>query len=452
MQFLTLKKGKLFLSIPSKINKTIPILITAFLLTNLYSRVSNGQTLNEALTQAYLNNPVLAAARSELQAVNQKIPQALSGWQPNIAVTGSIGRRYQVIDSAIGNSNKINTYPWQAEITVVQPLYRGGRTIAATKQAKNLVSAQQASFKATEQNILLETVSAYMDVVRDQAILSLTKSNEQVIGRQLAASQDRFKVGEITRTDVALSESRLSGATAQRIRAEGNLAISKAAFVRVVGVDPKNLRSPLVPTNLPKTQEEILQAAANNPAVLLSAYLEKAARDGIDLSFGELLPTVSLIGSYSIEENNFRHDNRNTRLKTGTIMAQISIPLYQAGLPQSRLRESKLIANQRQQELRAQQEFAIQSAISSWQELISVRAQAKAYESQVHASKIALEGIRQEAAVGSRTLLDSLDAEQEYLDAQVSLVITKRDEIVAAYRVLAAMGKLSLDDLSLPIK
>ena len=153
-----------------------------------------------------------------------------------------------------------------------------------------------------------------------------------------------------------------------------------------------------------------------------------------------------------MEENDFRHDDRNTRLKTGTIMAQISIPLYQAGLPESRLRESKLIANQRRQELRAQQEFTIQNAISSWQELISVRAQAKAYESQVRASKIALEGIRQEAAVGSRTLLDSLDAEQEYLDAQVSLVITKRDEIVAAYRVLAAIGKLSLDDLSLPIK
>lgn len=452
MPFGKPRKIKSSLSLLRKMSRAFSKLMAAFLLIGLYNHSLYAQSLNEALTQAYINNPLLAAARAQLQATNQKIPQALSGWQPNIAVTGSIGREYQDLNPPVIHSTKTNTYPWEAEITLIQPLYRGGRTVAATSQARNLVRAQEASLQATEQNILLDSVVAYMDVVRDEAIVNLTKSNEQVIKRQLSASQDRFRVGEITRTDVALSESRLSGATAQRIRAEGNLAISRAAFVRVVGIEPKNLRSPLVPVNLPKNQEEVLQDALKNPVVLLSMYLEKAARDGIDLSFGQLLPTVSLVGSYKIQENNFRYDNRNTRLKTGVIMAQISIPLYQAGLPESQLRESKLIASQRQQELRSQQEFAVQNAVSAWQELISARAQAKAYESQVRAAKIALEGIRQEAAVGSRTLLDALDSEQEYLNAQVSLVTAKRDEVVASYNVLAAIGRLNLNDLSLTIK
>lgn len=437
---------------PRNILSRLSISLFFLILASVPTATAFAQTLYEALTQTYLNNPALAAARAQLQAIRQKIPQALSGWQPSLSIEGSVARQYREVDLPKLNSVDQTSYPWEAKITLVQPLYRGGRTVAATNQAKNLVLAQESDFKATEQSVLLDAVTAYMNVVRDQAILELTRNNEQVINKQLSASRDRYNAGEITQTDVALSESRLSSATAQRIRAEGNLAISKAVFARVIGQEPKNLRAPSVPKNMPKTQQQVVQGAMNNPFVTMFTYLEKASHDAVDLSFGEMLPTISLIGSYGIQQDDIRGDGRGGKYQTGVIMAQISIPLYQGGLAQSRLRESKLVVSQRLQELRSQREIAVQNAISAWQGLESVRAQIKAYESQVRAAKIALEGVRQEAAVGSRTLLDSLDAEQEYLDAQVSLVIAKRDEIVAAYMVLSSIGQLTLDDLNIQVK
>ena len=406
-----------------------------------------GQSLTDVLATTYSTNPQLLAGRAELRATNELVPQALSGWRPTIAGTASIGRTW--IDSEFG-STSIN--PRSVGVSISQPVYRGGRTVASTREAENLVLAQRARLVGVEQQVLLDAVASYMDVVRDAAVLELNINNQQVLSRQLEASRDRFDVGEITRTDVAQSEARLSGSNADRIAAEGDLTESRARFVEVVGEAPGTLETPPILATLPVSLEEAIEVAVNaNPNVVAADYIERAARDGVDVVFGELLPSVEVVGDVEHgEEQTFTSvdDDRTT----ATVEAQLTVPLYQAGEVSSRVREAKKRASQRRLEMAQQRRTAAQVATTAWEALTTARAQIAAFETQVRSAEIALEGVREEAQVGSRTVLDVLDAEQELLDARVSLVSAKRDEIVAGFQLLAAVGNLTARDLDLPVE
>ncbi len=403
------------------------------------------QSLNEALIQTYQSNPTLSAARAQLRATNEGVPQALSNWRPLVEVQGSGGKAYDDNIRPTGDSE--GRSPAGAELVVTQPLYRGGRTVAGTERAANEVLAERARLESTEQDVLLSAVTAYADVWRDQSVLTLNVNNEQVLARQLEATQDRFDVGELTRTDVAQSESRLSSATADRIGAEGNLSSSRATFENVIGVYPQSLDQPSLPGDLPRTQDEVIGAAENNnPGVRATSYDERAALRSVREVEGELLPSVNLQGSVG-----YQHE-RASRTSEGTsaeVLAVVSVPLYQQGSVSSRVRESKQVASQRRLQVREALRQAREDAISAWESLLTARAQISALEQSVRANEIALEGVRQENAVGARTVLDVLDAEQELLDAQVSLVSAQRDEIVATYRVLSAIGRMTAGDLGL---
>ncbi|MDF2765702.1 MAG: type secretion outer membrane protein TolC family [Rhodospirillales bacterium] len=403
------------------------------------------QSLTDVLATTYSTNPELMAGRAELRATNELVPQALSGWRPTIAGTASIGRTW--IDSEVGSDA---TNPRTVGLSLSQPVYRGGRTVAATREAENLVLAQRARLVGVEQDVLLDAVAAYMDVVRDAAVLELNVNNQQVLSRQLEAARDRFEVGEITRTDVAQSEARLAGANASRIAAEGDLTESRARFVEVVGEAPGTLETPPILATLPGSLEEAIEVAVNaNPNVVAADYVERAARDGVDVVFGELLPSIALQGEveYGEEQSTFADDRT-----TATVEAQVTVPLYQAGEVSSRVREAKKRASQRRLEMAQQRRGAAQIATTAWEALSTARAQIDAFEAQVRSAEIALEGVREEAQVGSRTILDVLDAEQELLDARVSLVRAKRDEIVAGFQLLAAVGNLTARDLDLPVE
>ena len=403
------------------------------------------QSLTDVLATTYSTNPELQAGRAELRATNELVPQALSGWRPTIAGTASIGSTW--IDSEVGSDG---TNPRTVGLSLSQPVYRGGRTVAATREAENLVLAQRARLVGVEQDVLLDAAAAYMDVVRDAAVLELTVNNQQVLTRQLEAARDRFEVGEITRTDVAQSEARLAGANAGRISAEGDLTESRARFVEVVGEAPGTLETPPILATLPGSLEEAIEVAVNaNPNVVAADYVERAARDGVDVVFGELLPSIALQSEveYGEEQSTFADDRT-----TATVEAQVTVPLYQAGEVSSRVREAKKRASQRRLEMAQQRRAAAQIATTAWEALSTARAQIDAFEAQVRSAEIALEGVREEAQVGSRTILDVLDAEQELLDARVSLVRAKRDEIVAGFQLLAAVGNLTARDLDLPVE
>lgn len=409
-----------------------------------------GQTLEETLVRSYESNPTLAAERANLRAANEQIAQALSGYRPTIQATGSIGIERDDTRSVTGAKNEETINPASIGIEIVQPLYRGGRTQASVRQAENAVQAARASYTDVEQQVLLNAVIAYMNVVREQAVLDLARNNEEVLRRQLQASRDRFEVGEITRTDVSQAESRLAGAIASRIEAEGALSAARATYERVIGVPPGELQAPNPTLMLPTSLEEaILLAEQNSPAVIAQSFNEQAASAGVDVVRGELLPEISVAGQIA-------HNREPTvnidRSDSASIVAQVVIPLYQAGAVSSRVREARHSANAERIRVTEARRQAIEQAIQAWEGLQTSRASIESLTSQIRSAEIALEGVQQEAFVGSRTVLDVLDAEQELLDARVSLVQAQRDETVAAFQLLAAVGELTARNLNLPVE
>ena len=418
------------------------------LVLSLTAQMASAETLDEAMAAAYANNPTLQAARAQLRQVDEQVPQALSNWRPTVDIQGNIGPEWEK-DTIRGANDKTNSrVPKSATLNLTEPIYRGGRTVAQRDQAENLVSAGRAQLTNVEQQILLQAVTAYVDVLRDMRVLDLTKNNEQVIGEQLKATRERFNVGEVTKTDVSQAESRLARAVADRTQAQGNLTSSRAVYRQVIGIAPAKLQVPDLPGGLPSGEEETIAMSENAPVVTEAVFVERAARDGTDVVFGELLPTISLIGQVGVDDQ-----INNERLSSGsaTIFAQVVIPLYQAGGVESRVRESKQLSAQRRQELDEARRQATQDATTAWQALDTAKAQIESFTSEVESTKVALDGVRQEQQVGLRTVLDVLDAQQEVLNAEVSLVTARRDALVAAYQTLAAVGKLTAADLKLPV-
>jgi TolC family type I secretion outer membrane protein len=416
---------------------------------SLAAATASAETLNEALATAYANNPTLQSARAQLRQVDEQVPQALSNWRPTVDVEGSAGVAWENDNARAAGSDDRTREPKSASLNLTQPLYRGGRTVAQRDQAENLVSAGRAQLSSVEQQVLLQAVTAYVDVLRDLRVLDLTKNNQEVIAEQLKATRERFEVGEVTKTDVSQAEARLARAVADRIQAQGNLTSSRAAFRQIIGMAPGKLDVPELPGGLPGGEEEAIALSENAPVVGAAVFLERAARDGTDVVFGELLPTISLIGQVGADDEITRENQRST---SATISAQVVIPLYQAGGVESRVRESKQLTAQRRQELDEARRQAIQDATTAWQALETARAQIESFNAEVESTQTALDGVRQEQQVGLRTVLDVLDAQQEVLNAQVSLVTARRDSIVAAYQTFAAVGKLTAADLQLPVE
>ena len=409
---------------------------------------AGAQTLAEALADAYATNPTLDAARAELRAVNEGVPQALANWRPSISVTGSAGQA-RIDSETSSTSNQQNLTPISASASLVQPLYRGGRTLAATARAEQEVLAQRATLSSAEQSVLLRAATAYMNVWRNQSVVAFNENNERVIERQLEATRDRFTVGEVTRTDVAQAETRLARAAAERIAAEGALRVAQAIYEEVVGKVPGVLSPPSPLTGLPANLDEVIQiSAAHNPDILAASFTEKAARHRVREITGELYPTVVINASLSHREEASARGSETDRAE---ILAEVTIPLYQQGAVSSRIREARQITNQRRIEIEEARRRTGQESISAWEGLQTARAQIRSFESGVRAAEIALEGVRQENQVGARTILDILDAEQELLDSQVDLVRSQRDEIVAGFQVLSAIGQLTARDLELAV-
>ena len=407
---------------------------------------AQAMTLEEALVHAYQNNPTLQAQRAFVRSTDEDVSQALSGWRPE--VEGTV-RGNAFWNRRNNDNNELNRRSgFQAQVTITQNVYNGGQTQAATREAESNVRAERARLISTEQTVLLNAVTAYMDVFRDRAVLQLNINNEKVLARQLEATRDRFNVGEVTRTDVAQAEARLAGARADRIQAEGDLETSRGVFQQVVGAEAADLQKPDPALELPTGSEEAIKLATDrNPGVLAAKFDEAAARHNVREITGELLPSLDVIG----RATNARNQDSNNRTTTDYEMrAQLTVPLYQQGAVFSRVREAKQLAAQARIEIEEARRQAVEDATSGWEALATARARIKSLKAEVRAAQIALEGVQQEALVGSRTVLDVLDAEQELLDAKVDLVRAERDEIVARFDVLNATGRLTGPALKLP--
>lgn len=409
------------------------------------------QSFTDALAAAYNNNPTLLASRAALRATDENVPQALSGWRPTVNLTGEVARLRQDYDPATASTPSDTITPKTLSLSVAQPLYRGGRTVAATDTAEALVLAGRQDLAGTEDSVLLDAATAYVDVIQAQAVLDLNRNNEEVLRRQLEATGERFRVGEITRTDVAQAESRYSRATADRISAEGALITVQATLARIVGEMPRgrlDLPPPLPP--LPASEEEALAIAyEENPDLVGARFREAAARHDVRVTSGALLPTVSLNGSLSRADETTRADLETDSARIGL---QVSVPLYEAGSVYSQTRQKKQIYNQRRIQVEEQRRAVRQLVVQAWENLNTARSNIEARRAQVEASRVALEGVQQEAEVGSRTTLDVLDQEQEYLDARVAEVQARRSEYVAAFTLLSSVGRFNARTLGLPVE
>jgi outer membrane protein len=405
------------------------------------------QTLVDALSAAYNTNPDLAAQRSVLRQTDEHVSQAMANWRPTIVLTADGGvSRYKTSQLL----QRQHLYPRAAELTITQPIFRGLRTLAETRAAEADVQSARAQLQQKEQDVLLSAITVYMDVIRDEAVVKLQQSNVNVLDQQLSATNARFRVGELTRTDVAQAEARLAGARADLQRAQADLAISRASFQRVIGIAPGNLVEPKMLGTVPKTEEETVTLAGDkNPAVVSALYRVDAAGYRVDQAFGVLLPTVSVQGTASKAYDQNVHGDHYERLE---LLAQVSIPLYQNGAEYSRVREAKQFWGQRRLELDSARRAAIEQATRAWRNYQAELARIRSITTQINAATVALEGVRQEAQVGSRTTLDVLNAEQELVNAKVTLVRAQHDANIAFYQVQAAVGLLQARSLALPVQ
>jgi outer membrane protein len=425
---------------------------------------ARAQTLEEALSNAYRSNPEILAQRAGLRAIDEQVPRALSQWRPTVTASGNAGpaRDFNASTATVYGANGVSDRSTTtterrrtqtaAQLQAIQPLYRGGRSTAELNRAEANVQAGRAQLSAIEQRVLLDSATAFINLARELAVLELNTNNVQVLQRQLDAARDRFQVGEITRTDVSQAEARLAQAQATRTGSEGNVSTARAAYLRVIGSEAGRVAVPNLPSALlPGSEEEARQLAmAANPSLVQARFTHESSKHDIALVEGEKLPTVALQADAlrSVEPAG----SRGVRRDTVDVLLTVSVPLYQAGLPDARAREAKQVEGQRRTQVDVSTRQVSDDATRAWQQLKTAGAQIVSYQEQIRSNEIALEGVTQEARVGSRTVLDVLNAEQELLTSRVNLVQSQRDQVLAAFQLLSATGRLSAKELALPVE
>ena len=407
-------------------------------------------TIEAALVRAYQNNPQLNAQRASVRFTDENVPQALSGYRPKVAVTASAGYQYTDTNStAGGTADRIvrtgihgANSPRSVGATISQTLFNGQQTANKTRAAEGQVSGAREALRVLEQTVLLSAATIYMDYLRDSAIVEVQKSNVRVLEQTLKQTRDRFNVGEVTRTDVAQSEAQLAAGKTQLLTAESTLVTTKSNFRRIIGNEPEALApgSPVdrfLPGTLPSAVELGL---TENPNVT-------AAMFGIDVSYlqvkvneGALLPTVTLQASV---QQTYESTMTLYRSFGASAAAQLSVPIYQGGGEYALIRQSKETLAQQRLVLEQTRDQTRANVVTAWGQLVAGKAQVQSAQSQVTASEIALNGVREEAKAGQRTTLDVLNAQQALVNARVALVTAQHDRVVASYSVLNTVGRLS---------
>ena len=421
------------------------VLLVALATQAGWSVAARAETLNEALASAYKVNPRLDAARATLRATDEEVPRAISGYRPTITGTADTNFQNQNTRPNLPGAGNGSSNPRGYAVQLVQPLFKGFQTVNAVSEAEATVRAGRETLRSVEQSVLLEAVTAYLDVVRDQAIVRLRENNVTVLTRDLRATQDRFNVGEVTRTDVAQAQARRAAAVSALDLAKSNLQTSRATYERVIGHPPSNLIEPKQSSLVPKTLNDSSEISGReNPAVVAALYREQAAKFAVDRIRGERLPEARLEANY---QRRFDESVQVESQEQTTVTGRLIVPFYSGGEVEARVRQAKHTHVSRLQEIEQARTEVLAQVVAAWSQLIAAKAQLESDQASVDANRIALAGVREEERVGQRTLLDVLNAEQELLNSEVNLVTTKRNLVVASYNVLSTIGRLNSQEL-----
>ncbi len=418
-------------------------------------------TIEWALVEAYQNNPSLNAQRASMRSTDENVPQALSGYRPKVTATVSGGPTYSntttklVSQSVFPNTTTYNNQAGDLTqrsfgITASQTIFNGFQTANKTRQAESGVMQARETLRVTEQQVLLDAATAYMDLLRDEATLALQRSNVEVLTEQLKQTRDRFNVGEVTRTDVAQAESRLAAGRSQLLAAQSQYVTSQAQYRRIIGVDPGKLApgTPVDRLSPPTLPGAIAQGQAQSPSVLAAAYGVDVAELQVKVSEGALYPNL---GIQATVQKSYDVALQTPRQLQASVLGTLQIPIYQGGAEYSTIRQGKETVGQQRLTLDVNRDQARETVVQSWGQLDAAKAQIEATTAQVNAAEIALNGVREEARVGQRTTLDVLNAQQELVNARVALVTAQHDRVVASYSLLAAVGALSMQRLGLDV-
>ncbi len=422
----------------------------AVVVGSLQPQISRADSLTSAMASAYENNPTLNAARAGLRATDEGLPQAKSAYRPTVTASGDYGVTHSQVDPLGGSRSGATTNPAGVSVTISQDVFQGFRRRNAVRQARSNISAGRFGLTNEEQNTLLSAVEAYMDVVRDSAIVGLNVQNLEVLREQLRSANDRFEVGELTRTDVAQAQARVQEAISLLLQAESDLTSSQAVYRQIIGRKPSRLSFPNMKLPIPKTRADALSIALNvHPAIESAEHTAEAAEYAVKQIQGELLPTVSIEASAS---RRWEPSSNVQITDSASIVGRLNIPIYQRGTVSSRVRQAKQSRTQRRLETDAVRDQVRAAVTAAWAGLEATRGQIAADQAQIRATQLALDGVREEERVGQRTVLDVLDAQQEVLSARVNLTTTQRNHVVAAYSLLSAMGQLTARQLRLPVR
>lgn len=435
------------------------IAVGGVLAFGLPAALAQPTTLDQALVSAYQTNPQLLAERANLNAVAEGVPKALSGWRPTVVLSGSAGytsatQRTLVPPTVFTPGGPVfqdlDRQTATGQATLTQPIFQGGKTRNSVFQAQNLLRAERAQLIATEQQVFLNVASAYVGVIENRELVAVNQSNVTVLEEQLRSSEDRFRVGELTQTDVAQAQAALALGQSQLETAKGNLQTALATYLQVVGqpAGPK-LANPQ-PLTLPVRSAAAANraAAANNPTVINALFNVAASKNAVNVAFGSLMPSVN------VQANAFQMTNPlqpHSREGGWSVTANLSVPLYQGGGEYATVRQAKQEQDRSVETLDNARRTAVQQASQAWQTLVAAQAAIVSARAAVAANRIALEGTERQAIVGTATTLDVLTVQQNLLNSATTLVQNLASLITASYGVAAAIGRLTARDLKLPV-
>ncbi len=399
----------------------------------------SAETLSDAFAGAYRNNSTLDAERARQRATDEQVPQALSGWRPTITAQATQGHQISR-NTNVSGTNYSETNPGSLQIQLNQPIFRGFKTVEGTAQAEATVKAGRQQLLSVEQTTLFNAVQAYMNVMQSRQILALRQKNVRVLQSQLKASNARFAAGELTRTDVAQSRASLNGSQGQVALAVSNVKTAEANYRLVVGHAPGKLVMPRMAAR-PKSLDAACKIAQQtNPSILYAAQIQDASEHNINVQFGDLLPTVNLQASAN---TTWEQSGTGTSSTSASVQGVLTVPIYEQGLHYSLVRQAKETASQNRIQIISAVRSVRESVTNAWNNITATGQNLIAARAQVSASRLALDGVRQEYQVGSRSTIDVLNAEQALVNGQISEVVAQHDQLVSSYQLQFAMGRLT---------
>jgi outer membrane protein len=415
--------------------------------------IALAETINSALAAAYNNNPTLNAQRAATRAVDENIPIAKSGYRPTITANANIGLSRTKSNSSFSllGGSETNLAPGGFGVVINQTLWDSYLTQNNVNAAQAAVSASQQALRNAEQNILFNAAAAYLDVLRDRAILSFQRKSLEFLNEQVRSEQTRFDVGEATRTDVAQARASRAAAQASASLAEANLKSSEAVYRQIIGRNPGKLsRVKGVDRRIPSTSGKGLAIAQReHPAIKSTEFLVDQAIFNVKSAESGLLPRVDLQASAS---RNFDQSANASVSTNQSVSATLTVPIYQGGAQSGRVRQNKETLGQRRIQVDESVDSVRAAVISAYSQYQGAKASFAANQEQLKAAKLALDGAVEERKVGQRTTLDVLDTQTQVINAQIALANSTREIKVAGYAILSAIGRLSAKQLGLSVK